>query len=633
MNKITITLLLSFLSSFLLAQDLPFSGTKDKKADYYFGEALKTFQMQDFMRASQWIDKAVGLDPNFIDAWMLKAEMKSMDENYPEAIAIYEKIKGINPDFPMSYYGIAKAYYANGNYAASFAAAEKFLSYPDYYKKKDIIERIKQNSAFGIEAVKNPVPFNPVNLGNMVNSPDNEYFPGIPADDQTLIFTRLINGRNEDFFISKKQADGKYSFAANMGFPINTEGNEGTISLSADGQYIFYTACNRREGAYGSCDLYISKLDGVSWAEPINLGPPVNTASWESQPCVSFDGKTLYFSSNRPGGFGRSDIWYTTFKDGRWTPPINMGPEINTSGEEQSPHIAKDDQTLYFNSTGHPGMGGVDLFIARKVNGRWTKPQNLGYPINSMKDETCLVIASNGVDAYIARDGDDSKGGLDIYKFELPENIRPQKTGYVKGIVLDAATRKRINAKIELIDLATGKIVVEAFSNKTTGEFLVCLQANKNYALNIDQKGYLFYSENFEIKNESSLAPKQIEVNLQPLSEGSKIVLKNIFFDVDKFELKEESKVELNKLIQFLNTNPTVKIEIGGHTDNTGDATKNTNLSANRAKAVLTYLVTNGIKADRLTSKGYAATQPIADNQTVEGRAQNRRTEIRIISR
>jgi outer membrane protein OmpA-like peptidoglycan-associated protein/tetratricopeptide (TPR) repeat protein len=630
MIRIIITLLICFFSKLGFGQELPFSSTKDKKADYYFGEALKTFQTQDFLRASQWIEKAVVLDPNFIDAWMLKAEMKAMDENYPEAIAIYEKIKSINPDFPMSYYGISKVYYANGNYDASFVAAEKFLTYPDYYGKKDIINKIKQNAEFGREAIKSPVPFNPINLGNMINSSDNEYFPGIPADDQTLIFTRLINGRNEDFYFSKRQGE-KYTFAANMGFPINTEGNEGTISLSADGQYIFYTACNR-EGAYGSCDIYLSKLEGITWAEPINLGPPLNTVAWESQPCLSFDGKTLYFSSNRPGGYGKSDIWYTTYKEGRWTPPINMGPEINTNGDEQSPHIAKDDQTIYFNSNGHPGMGGVDLYISRKVNGRWVKPENLGFPINSMKDETCLVIASNGVDAYIARDGIDSRGGLDIYKFELYEKVRPQKTAYVKGVVYDAATRKKITAKIELIDLATGKIVVEAFSNKITGEFLVCLQANKNYALNVDQKDYLFYSENFAIKTESALKPLQIDVPLQQLTDGAKIVLKNIFFDSDKFELKEESKVELKKLIQFLTTNSNVKIEIGGHTDNSGDASKNTTLSTNRAKAVLSYLVANGVKAERLTSKGYAATQPLADNQTAEGKAQNRRTEIKLIS-
>jgi outer membrane protein OmpA-like peptidoglycan-associated protein/tetratricopeptide (TPR) repeat protein len=630
MKKLLIVLFIS-VSGIALGQDLPFSGTKDKKADYYFGEALKTFQTQDFQRASQWIDKAVALDPNFIDAWMLKAEMKSMDDNFKEAIAIYEKVKSINPEFPMSYYGASKAYYAQGRYEEAYNAAEKFLTYPDFYKKKDGITKIKNNAAFGKEAIQSPVPFNPINLGNKINSADNEYFPGIPADDQTLIFTRLINGRNEDFYISTKQGE-SYSLAKNMGFPINTDGNEGTISLSADGQYIFYTACNR-EGGYGSCDLYLSKLDGLFWSEPINLGPPINTRAWESQPCLSYDGKTIYFSSNRPGGYGQSDIWYTTYKEGRWTPPINLGPEINTTADEQSPHIAKDDQTLYFNSSGHPGMGGVDLYLSRRAsNGKWSKAQNLGYPINSIKDETCLVIASNGVDAYIARDGEDSRGGLDIYKFQLYEEARPQKTGYVKGVVFDAITKKKIAARIELIDLATGKVVVESYSNKVTGEFLVCLQAHKNYALNIDQKGYLFYSENFEVNTESALAPLQLEVPLQPILAGSKVVLKNIFFDVDKFELKPESKSELDKLKQFLELNSNVKIEVGGHTDNTGDANKNIVLSGNRAKAVKDYLVANGININRVSSKGYAATQPLADNKSPEGRAQNRRTEVKLIS-
>lgn len=631
MKKYLLILLLLNPLLTLFAQDLPFSGTKDKKADYYFGEALKTFQVGDFQKAAGYVDKALALDPNFIDAWMIKAEMKSQDEKYKEALAIYDKIKAINPEFPMSYYGSAKVCFELEEYEASYDNATKFLTYPDYFRKKETITRIYNNAAYAKEAKKQPVKFEPKNLGNMVNSPDNEYFPGIPADDQTLIFTRLINGRNEDFYMSNKQ-NGEYTLARNLGEPINTELNEGTVSLSADGQYIFYTACNR-EGSFGSCDLYLSRLDGYTWSEPINLGPPVNTRAWESQPSLSFDGKTLYFSSNRPGGYGNYDIWYTTFKEGRWTPPVNLGPEINTPGDEQSPFIAKDDQTLYFNSTGHPGMGGVDLFISRKAStGKWGKPENLGYPINSGKDETCLVIASNGVDAYIAREGADSRGGLDIYSFELYEKARPQSTGYVKGVVFDAVTRKKIAAKIELIDLETGKSVVEAYSNKATGEFLVCLQANKNYAFNVDQKGYLFFSENYQVNNANSLTPQNVEVALQPLAAGSKMILKNIFFDTDKFSLKPESKSELTKLVQFLTTNPNVKIEVGGHTDNTGDANKNTLLSENRAKAVKEYLVSNGIKAERVSTKGYAATQPIADNKTPEGRSLNRRTEVKLIS-
>ncbi|OYU95910.1 MAG: hypothetical protein CFE21_05720 [Bacteroidetes bacterium B1(2017)] len=630
MKKFLLSFLFLFFAFALIAQELPFSGTKNKKAEYYFGEALKSFQLQDYPKTQNWLDKALALDPNFIDAYMMQAEMKKDNEKYPEAVALYDKIVALNPDFPMSYFGRSRCYFALNKYEEAFNDATKFMSFPDYYQKKDQITVVKNNADFARTAIKSPFPFTPVNLGNMVNSPDNEYFPGITADEQVLIFTRLVNGRDEEFYRSTK-VDGKYTFAENMGYPINTERNEGTVSLSADGQYIFYTACNR-PGASGSCDLYLSKLDGNTWSEPINLGPPVNSASWESQPCLSFDGRTLYFSSNRPGGYGQSDIWFTNFKNGRWTPPINAGPEINSEGDEQSPFIAKDDQTLYFNSDGHPGMGGVDLFYTRRAaDGRWEKPKNLGFPINSDKDETCLVIASNGKDAFMAKEGADTRGGLDIYSFELYEAARPQKTGYAKGIVYDAVTKKKLGAKVELIDLATGRVVIESYSNKASGEFLVCLQGNKNYALNVGATGYLFYSENFALQNQSAVEPLVIAVPLQPIIAGNKVVLKNVFFDSEKYDLKPESKAELNKLVQFLGTNPTVKIEIGGHTDNTGEQGKNGILSAKRAQAVKDYLASTGVPVNRLSFKGYADTQPIADNKTIEGRAQNRRTEIKIM--
>jgi outer membrane protein OmpA-like peptidoglycan-associated protein len=630
LHKTFLFLLASFYFFTAQAQELPFSGTKNKKAEYHFGEALKTFQLQDYDRTQIALNKAISIDPNFIDAYMMMAEMKKDNEKYDEAIALYNKIITINPEFPMSYFGRSRCYFMQRKFEEAFNDASKFMEFPDYYQKHDQIKTVKENANYARSAVNKPFPFTPINLGNMVNSMDNEYFPGITADEQILIFTRLVNGRDEEFYRSTK-VDGKYTLAQNMGYPVNTERNEGTVSLSADGQYIFYTACNR-PGAKGSCDLYLSKLDGNSWSEPINLGAPVNTASWESQPSLSFDGKVLYFSSNRPGGYGESDIWYTTFKNGRWTPPVNAGPEINTPGDEQSPFIAKDDQTLYFNSEGHPGMGGIDLFYARRgEDGRWNKPINLGYPINSEKDETCIVIASNGKDAFMARDGADSKGGLDIYSFELYEEARPKKTGYAKGVVYDAITKKKLSARVELIDIATERLVVESYANKTSGEFLVCLQGNKNYALNVAQAGYLFYSENFALENQSATEPLVLSVPLQPITAGAKVVLKNIFFDSDKFELKPQSKAELNKLGQFLMANPTVKIEVGGHTDNTGEFTKNTNLSAKRALAVKTFLVNAGIDAGRLTTKGYADTQSLADNKTPEGRAQNRRTEIKIM--
>ncbi len=608
----------------------PFSGTKNKKADKLFGEALKKYTEQDYFLANELLNKATKEDNSFIDAWMLMADIKSKNEKYSDAIALYEKIKTLNPDFPLSYYGIASDAINILNYQMAYDNITKFFTFEDYFYKKKSAEKIRATATFGKVAIKNPVPFSPINLGAGVNTFENEYWPGTTADGQTLIFTRLIGNNNEDFFISKKN-ENNWGLAKNLGEPINTEQNEGTVSLSPDGQYIFFTACNRPSDN-GSCDILLSKLDGMEWSNPINLGTPVNSRAWEAQPTLSYDGKTIYFSSSRAGGFGKTDIWKTTYFNGKWSAPTNLGPEINTDGDEQSPFIAKDDQTLYFNSDGHAGMGGIDLFIARKAsNGRWNKAENMGYPINTNNDETCITLAANGEYAYYVAEKDGGFGGLDIYGFQLSENLRPKKTGYIKGIVFDARTLKKLVAKIELIDLATGTQVVQAYSNKLTGGFLVCLQGNKDYAMNVSANGYLFHSENFSLKNQDATQPLTLNIGLKAIAAGEKAVLKNIFFDTDKFVLKEESKIEIDKLIEFLNTNALTKIEISGHTDNVGEKKNNETLSNNRAKAVYDYLIAKGIKPARLTYKGYADTQPLANNKTEEGRKMNRRTEFKIL--
>ncbi len=312
---------------------------------------------------------------------------------------------------------------------------------------------------------------------------------------------------------------------------------------------MFFTGCNR-EGGYGSCDIYFSYLDGDTWTQPRNIGAPINTNNWESQPSLSYDGKTLYFASNRPGGYGDMDLWMSKLENGKWGTPVNLGDKINTAQSEQSPYIHKDDQTLYFSSNGHIGMGDLDLFMASKqADGTWTYPKNLGYPINSNDDELALTLSGNGIDAYYASEMKGGKGGLDIYKFELPVSARPQGISYVKGNIYDAENKRKLRAKVELIDLATGKPLVETYANRKTGEFLVCLPANKKYALNVAHEGYLFHSENFSLINSPASQPFLLDVPLKPIKAGQTVVLKNVFFDTDKFDLREESRAELNKLV------------------------------------------------------------------------------------
>jgi outer membrane protein OmpA-like peptidoglycan-associated protein len=395
---------------------------------------------------------------------------------------------------------------------------------------------------------------------------------------------------------------------------------------------MFFTACQKAD-SYGGCDIYFAKKTGNRWSEAINIGEPVNSRYWESQPSISSDGRTLYFVSNRPGGKGGMDIWKSYINDhGRFSKPENLGDSINTRGTESGPFIHPDNQTLYFASDAWLGMGGLDLYVSRKgVTNQWKRPDNLGYPINTHKDEEFLIVNAKGNLAYFSSNREGSRG-KDIYNFELYDEAQPFQVTYVKGKVFDAVTNEKLKAKFELIDLETSKLVMEAFSHNKTGEFLVCLPVNKNYALNVSKTGYLFYSENFSLKNpENPSETFLMDIPLQPIREGAIVVLKNIFYETDKYDLKPESKAELSKLISFLNKNPKVNIEISGHTDNIGEDDYNIKLSRNRALSVYNYLTENEISNTRLSYEGYGENSPVASNETEKGRAQNRRTEFKIV--
>ncbi len=631
MFKSTLFIFAFMLSVSVFAQEKPFTSTQNKKADKLFNQALQNFTLQNYGEAIDLCKKALELDANYIDAHMLLADLYEKNEQDDKAQELYNKLVKVNPNFPLSYLGLSSYMYAMGQYDSAQINIKKFVQFPDWFARKPVGLKLEKNIDFAVEALKKPVPYNPISLGPNVNSIYDDYFPVLTADGQTLLFTRNIGDRrtgNEDFYISKKDGKG-YSKAKSIGAPINSDKNEGTASISADGQYIFYTYCGEIEN---SCDILLSVLDGDQWSEPKNLGSPVNTRRWETQPSVAFNGKTVYFASDRPGGFGGSDIWMTTYNNGRWAPPINLGPEVNTDGEEQYPFIALDDKTLFFVSNGHPGMGGLDIFSSKRAtNGRWQTPLNIGYPINTNEDEQSFCITSDGINAFISSAKKGGLGGLDIYQFELYKQARPEQTGYVKGVVYDALTKKKLAAKLELIDLGTKKTVIESRSNKTTGEFLMSLQGNKNYALNVSLAGYMFYSENFSLKDQTNTNPLFLDVPLIPIADGATVVLKNIFFETAKFDLKAESTAELDKLVQFLQVNPKLRIEIGGHTDNQGKKQDNITLSNNRAKAVYDYLVANKIEAARLTYKGYADSKPIVDNLTEANRSKNRRTEFKII--
>ncbi len=633
------------VSALLLLVQIPLIAQQSGKSrtDKQFDKAVQLYNRRDFTGAVRQLDELLRDDPAYAQAWLLKGDMYNDMKDYPNAVVSYKKAIAIDSViFPPAFYIMANLYFEMENYSEAKANYIKYLGFSPKIQAE--LKRSSENLIlcdFRERMMQNPVPFNPVNIGPNVNSSGYEYINAVSLDEGQLFFTRKgADPRSDESFfrsVSARSSLGQlnWSPAIEIGAPINTPGNEGALCVSPDGMTIIITACSRRD-SYGSCDLYSSHRIGNNWSEPENLGPLVNTTSWESQPCLAADGRTLFFVSTRRGGYGGSDIYKSTLKkDGYWSTPVNLGDVINTSADEMSPFIHPDGRTLYLSSRGHAGMGGADLFVSRmNSDSTWQKPENIGYPVNTKRDEINLIINAKGSEAFISAERDNGYGNTDIYRFEMPQQSRPTSVSYVNGKVYDKITLHPLAASFELIDMQNNTIVVSSVSDQESGEFMMSLPEDKDYALNVSCKGYLFYSMNFSLKNgHDADNPVRLNVPMQAMAVGEKVVLRNIFFETDKYDLLSDSKAELGKLIEFLAKNPGMRIEIGGHTDTEGSDTHNMTLSQNRAKAVFDYLVSNGVIADKLTYKGYGESMPMESNDTPEGRANNRRTEFKVISK
>jgi len=605
----------------------------ETKADNAFSEALVAHGAGKFDEALILADKAIKFDPKYYDAYGLKGAIYDGRKNFLEAEKAYLGVLPTNDEKVIKYYYfIAELYYRYGYYDKALGNITTFKTTDgfDKSKSKEKALEIERLSKIGSVIKSKPVVFNPINLGANINTPANEYFPGISIDGNYLFFTREVNGNEDIYRANLDTASNGWYKAEGLGSSINSPMNEGSASPTADGKYVFFTECNR-ENNIGRCDIYFSRIEEGVWSKPMLINPPLNSIAWESQPCISADGKTLYFASNRAPSYGGIDLFKSEFVNGIFQEPVNLGPNVNSVGDEQAPFIHADGQTLYYSSNQHDGLGKNDLFISRFKNNEWGKPENLGYPINTHNDEVGLIVDREGQFAYYASSREGGMGGADLYKFELPVNVRPISSSYVKGLVTDFNTGVKLGSSVTLIDLVTGKDAAQVNTQAGDGSFLLTLPGNKDYLLNVSNDLYLFYSNNFSLTNSSKSEPYFLDIKLKQPTAGEKVVLKNIFFDVDKFDLKSTSMIELDKLVEMLNRFPKLRIEIGGHTDNTGDVKANQLLSEKRAKSVMNYLLSKGITASRLTFKGYGETMPIEENTSPEGKAQNRRTEFKVI--
>lgn len=618
------------------------------------------FEYEEYRKGLPYLENAYKINPDNLETCYYLGKTYYIIGKKEKCLPLFEKIYKTNPNFKPD----VTEYYAYAlHFEMKFDEAMKiYAKLRDQYKptSKEFLayEKLISQCKNGKELIKKPVEVIIENAGPEINTEYPDFAPVVTADDEEMIFTSrrpdclgdiAPDGFHyEDLYISTKK-DGKWTKGINMGTTINTTGHDASIALSADGSKLYiYRDVN-------GGDIYYSTLKGNKWSEPKNIGKPINSNDYEPSVCISADGKWLFFVSNRPGGKGGRDIYLCEMgKNGKWSEPRNL-EEINTEQDDDAPFFHPDGKTLYFSSKGHSSMGGFDIFKSElKPNGKFSKPLNLGYPINTTDDDIYFVITASGRHGYYASSKAGGYGEKDIYiiTFKLPEVATIETTEpnlkiedkeapisvistpsliLLKGIVTDAQTGKPVEATLFIIDNEKNDTLYEITSNSTTGKYLVTLPSGKNYGIVAQAPNYLFHSENFDIAQNTAYQEVQKDIQLKAIKKGEKIILKNIFFDFDKATLRKESIAELERLHKILTDNPKIKIKIGGHTDNVGSDAYNQQLSEKRAKAVVDWLIQHGIDASRLQYQGYGESVPIATNETEEGRQLNRRTEFEII--
>ncbi|MBX2876472.1 MAG: OmpA family protein [Saprospiraceae bacterium] len=643
LKKGRIVLLFIFLGMLGCQVTAQTSRSKNKlnKKQQKLYEQIRVYNNQSaFEKAVAGLDKLLEEVPDFMEGYHMRGSIQYDQQAYTASEKDFKTVLRLDPTGEYDQivvYQLALVEKALGKYEEAAQRLQTFIN--TGYRRESTLSRAKKHlkdMQFAAAAVREPVPFEPRNMGAPISSRQAEYLPILSADGNSMIFTRRV-GTQEDFFIANKQ-DNEWITAKPLS-ALNSPYNEGAQTISADGRLMVFTFCQSGPDL-GGCDLFYAEKCGGDWSKPKRIEGPINTAAWEAQPSLSADGNLLLFASDRPGGQGGRDIWASRrSRSGRWGKPVNLGPSINTVNNDQCPFLHADGRTFYLCSDGRPGMGGNDLFYVRlQEDGQWGTVKNLGYPINTTSNEGTLTVSLDGTTAYFAKSPKDNPADLDIFTFPLYPEAKPLAVTYAKGVVYDSKDERKLDATVELIDLAT-KRTVAIVQTCEDGSYLVCLPAGKDYALNVNKDGYLFFSEHFALSGAGVAEVVELNVPLQaiqateaianaPASEP--IILKNVFFASGSAELLPASFSELDRLWKLLEKQATIRIQINGHTDDVGSDEDNLSLSEARAKAVHVYLLEKGIVEDRLRYKGFGEARPIADNASEEGRQQNRRTEFEV---
>jgi OOP family OmpA-OmpF porin len=625
--KFVLFIFLLAICSILNAQTL---STKNKKAIELYTESDNYRVRREYDRAIQLLQEAIQKDKNFEEAYFRLALIYRVQDDLKKAVEYFQQGLTLAQNGTRSklyLYELTQTSLRLGQYKNTIEYAMRFLELEKAdVKRMTQVTLWKVQAEYSITHEKEVMDYKITVLSDTVNAYPMQYFPVVTADQSQLIFTARFGGvrnDNEDLVVSTKSANGSWSAPVSLSDNINTIRREGACTISADGRHLIFTVCGER-----GCDLFESRKTGNVWMVPQSLGPSINSASWDAQPSLSADGRELYFVSDRPGGRGGYDIWYSTLEETGWTKAVNPGASINTPFDEISPYIHVNNQTLYVVSNGYPGFGGYDIYRIDKKETIWASPINLGKPLNDHQDQYSFIVANDGAIAYYSKE--ESKNRSRLYKIQLPPGL-VTKGNVLKGKVVDARKNTPLKARVELFDIQRNQRVSVVESDSVSGEYLMVLPGGAEYALYVMRPSYLFQSLHFNYLQSNETKPMVKDVYLKPVEKDASIILNNIFFDVDKFELKQQSLTELNEIVKFLQTNTAVRIEISGHTDNSGTEAYNQQLSLKRASSVADHLKKQGIDPLRISQKGFGAQKPLRPNNTDENRQLNRRIEFKIL--
>jgi outer membrane protein OmpA-like peptidoglycan-associated protein len=622
----------------------PFSSraqSADKRAQQAYDRGVELLTARQPAEARGYFERAIERDAQFGEAYFRLGQLAEIERNPARVAEWYQKAIALRPAAPA----LAPAHYWLGQQAlrqGRYAEAETYLRRgqglaPPTGPAATRLQRQLATVAFARQALADPTPLRVRRLPPTLNAFDSQYFPVLTADGETLIFTGIAQEAGDENLYLSRWRDGAWSVPESLSRVINSPDNEGTCAISADGRTLVFTSCqSRQRRGFGNCDLYVSYRTGTDWSEPENLGKEINTGAWESQPALSPDGRTLVFVSDRPGGVGRRDLWQSQRDPlGRWTPARNLGKEINTPDDEVSPFLHANGRTLFFASDGYVGMGGLDLWRTDWDGRAWSTPQNLGYPLNTHEDQVALFLTADGTKGYYsveeAHPAQPRRRAV-LAEFEVPAALAAQvrRANVLKGRVTDARTHQPIGATLDLINLDTGQPEGQIQADATTGDFTVTLADGGTYGLFVSRRGYFYKSLTFDYSAETGATSAPLDLRLEPLRQQAREVLNNLFFATGEYTLQEKSTPELDKLVRLLSDNPTLRLEIAGHTDDVGEDRRNLDLSRKRAESVRAYLLARGIDAGRIQSQGYGETRPVVPNTSAENRARNRRIEVTI---